>query len=191
MMEWLQVTTRSHWCDVLRNNHSAYRYAVLNAHRSPALLTCWQFVMLQIKFHQLAYCTLLNIIFQRKKLFSCNGIFFPISFKECVEPLKGFTSVKYYPQHQEIKSEWVFFILSLWHVKKNVRKMNRFSWLSEAPRVNFNCRFLGQIVINFFIRSETRTLLLYLVQGRQGRRRIVKHLGFNEWQMTSRCSETT
>lgn len=91
----------------------------------------------KFKFHQLPYCTLVNMIFQRKKncspVMKLNGIFFPISFTGCVEPLKGFTSVKYYPQHREIKSEWAFFILPLWHVKGMLEKWIDFPGFQKLP----------------------------------------------------------
>lgn len=78
----------------------------------------------------------LTWFFKEKKLFSCDETqwdFFPISFTGCVEPLKGFTSVKYYPQHREIKSEWAFFILLLWHVKGMLEKWIDFPGFQKLP----------------------------------------------------------
>lgn len=74
-----------------------------------------------IFLHHLTHWRLFNIIFQSIWLvllhWSSMG-FSPLASKSIAEPLKGFTSVKYYPQNWEIKSKWAFFLFPLRHVKR-------------------------------------------------------------------------
>lgn len=71
-----------------------------------------------------------------KEHFSCNETqwdFSPLASKSTVEPLKGFTSVKYYPQDWEIKSKWAFFLFPLRHVRRTLGKRIAFPSFQNLP----------------------------------------------------------
>lgn len=152
----------SNWCSILQ---SGYLYTGSSICRHPVVFTYWQFMMAHINVlasHNIPQ--IVNVIIQSNQASSpamkLIGSFSPLSWKNIVEPLKGFTSVKFYPQNWEIKSEWAFFHFFSETCQKMIIKEELSTAFRNSPS-EFSHRFLGNSVINDLIQSEARRFFLY------------------------------